>query len=88
MVQKLLVLSISFAIDYTPHTLQKCGAPNFEKLYKINNWLHCGERWAQLNLKFSPYPTNKKSNHIGATLEPPTSLRRRESETKNGLLGT
>lgn len=58
--KKPLVLSISFAIDYTPNTLQKCGAPNFEKLYKINNWLHCGEGWAQLSLKFSPYPTKKK----------------------------
>lgn len=49
---------------------KKCGAPNFEKLYKINNWLHCGEGWAQLSLKFSPYPTKKNPIILKLPLNP------------------
>lgn len=38
---------------HSTSALQKCGVPNFDMSSNINNWSHCDEEWAQLNLKSS-----------------------------------
>lgn len=47
---------------HSTNALQKCGVPDIEMSFTINNWPYCDEEWAQLNLKPSFYLTEKQNN--------------------------
>lgn len=64
---------------------EKCGVPNFDNQWRINNQPRCDRHWDQLSLKPSP-SQNKISSHIGGTVKDiPTC--QGEEETENEFLG-